>query len=53
MHGCHGASLYKSEDDRILENDNAKESTDDILFVNLAIYHGQTLGQPIVINYFY
>jgi predicted phosphohydrolase len=53
MHSCHGASLYKSEDNRILEGDHGKVSPNDILFVNLAIHHGRTLGQPVIIDYFY
>jgi Icc-related predicted phosphoesterase len=54
MHSCRGASLYKSEDNRILEDDaNTKASSNDILFVNLAIHQGRTLGQPVIIDYFY
>jgi hypothetical protein len=53
MHSCHGASLYKSEDNRILEGDHVSVSSNDILFVNLAIHQGRTFCQPVVIDYFY
>jgi Icc-related predicted phosphoesterase len=53
MHSCRGASLYKSDDNRILEGDRFKEGSNDILFVNLAIHQGKTLGEPVVIDYYY
>jgi len=53
MHSFHGASLYKSGDNRILEGDHVKVSSNDILFVNLAIHQGRTLGQTAVVDYFY
>ena len=54
MHECYGASLYKPEDNPTLEKSNSSLSNShDILFVNLAIKHGGTLGEPIVIDYIY
>ncbi|CAF1384598.1 unnamed protein product [Rotaria sp. Silwood1] len=53
IHDDHGASLYISEDNQALAEGNSISSSHDILFVNLAIDHGQRLGKPVVIDYFY
>jgi len=53
IHECRGASLYKSEDNQILEGEKFKPESNDILFVNLAIHQGRTLGKAIVIDYYY
>ncbi|UJR37932.1 hypothetical protein I4U23_030618 [Adineta vaga] len=53
MHSCFGASLYKSEDNQLLEGDLTKVASNDILFVNLAIHQGRTFNQPVIIDYFY
>ncbi|CAF1093027.1 unnamed protein product [Rotaria sordida] len=53
MHECRGASLYKSEDNRLLEGDEFQNQSNDILFVNLAVHQGKTLGEPTVIDYYY
>jgi predicted phosphohydrolase len=53
MHECRGASLYKSEDNRILEDNKFKSGSNDILFVNLAIHQGSTFGKAVVIDYFF
>ncbi len=53
MHTCRGASLYKSQDNQILEGDKMKSESNDILFVNLAIHQGRTLGEAVVIDYYY
>ncbi|CAF1086976.1 unnamed protein product [Adineta ricciae] len=53
MHSCFGASLYKSEDNRILEDDRINQPSNDILFVNLAVHQGETLNQPVIIDYLY
>jgi Icc-related predicted phosphoesterase len=53
MHECRGASLYKSEDNQILEGEKFKLKSNDILFVNLAIHQGRTLGEAVVIDYYY
>jgi len=53
MYSCHGASLYKNEDNRILEDDNVKVSSNDILLINLAIHQGRTFDQATARDYFY
>ncbi|CAF1159869.1 unnamed protein product [Adineta steineri] len=53
MHKCRGASLYKSENNQVLEGDHFQPQSNDILFVNLAIHQGKTLGEPVVIDYYY
>ncbi|CAF3518152.1 unnamed protein product [Adineta steineri] len=53
MHSCYGASLYKSEDNEILEGDHMKLNSNNILFINLAIHQGKTFNQPTIIDYFY
>jgi Icc-related predicted phosphoesterase len=53
MHDCYGASLYKSEDNQILEGNQFKTGSNDILFVNLAIHQGYTFAKAVVIDYYY
>jgi hypothetical protein len=54
MHICHGTSIYKSEENPHLQSTNSSlADSHDILFGNLAIHHGRTLGEPIVIDYIY
>jgi len=53
MHKCRGASLYKSEDNQTLEGENFNIDSHEILFVNLAIHQGKTLGEAVVIDYYY
>jgi Icc-related predicted phosphoesterase len=53
MHECPGASLYKSEDNKILEGEKYNRESNDILFVNLAIIQKRKLGNPVVIDYYY
>jgi predicted phosphohydrolase len=53
MHTCHGASLYKNEDNRILIGDTFNPESHDILFINLAVHQGRTLGEAVVIDYYY
>ncbi|CAF3353857.1 unnamed protein product [Rotaria socialis] len=53
MHSCYGASLYKSEDNRILEGDQFQTDSNDILFVNLAIHQRISYAKPTVIDYYY
>jgi Icc-related predicted phosphoesterase len=53
MHTCRGASLYKSEHNQNLESDKSITRSHDILFVNLAIHQGKTLGEAVVIDYYY
>ncbi|CAF0927512.1 unnamed protein product [Adineta ricciae] len=53
MHGSRGASLYKSEDNQILEGDQFHSDANDILFLNLAIHQGRRLGTAVVIDYYY
>jgi predicted phosphohydrolase len=53
MHACRGASLYKSEDNQVLEGEKYQSESNDILFVNLAIHQGRTLGEAVVIDYYY
>ncbi|CAF2713280.1 unnamed protein product [Rotaria sp. Silwood2] len=52
LHDDFGASLYKSEENRALENSSVP-SSHDILFANLAVDQGELLAQPVVIDYFY
>ncbi|UJR08310.1 hypothetical protein I4U23_012581 [Adineta vaga] len=53
MHASRGASLYKSEDNENLEGEHFQSGSNDILFVNLAIHQGKTLGEAVVIDYYY
>jgi len=53
MHTNRGASLYRSEDNEQLEGASYDPEQHDILFVNLAILQGKTLGQPVVLDYYY
>lgn len=53
MHGCHGASLYKSEDNTLLEGEDRQSPANNILFANLAIHQGRRLAEPTIIDYFY
>ena len=53
MHECYGASLYKSEDNQILEGNQFKTGSNDILFVNLAIHQEDTFAKAVVIDYYY
>lgn len=53
MHECHGASLYKSEDNGKLEGDYSPIGTNEILFVNVAAHWGKSLGEAVVIDYYY
>ncbi|CAF0927493.1 unnamed protein product [Adineta ricciae] len=53
MHECRGASLYRSEDNRTLEGEYSHDKSNEILFVNLAIHQGKTLGEAVVIDYYY
>ncbi|CAF1078290.1 unnamed protein product [Adineta steineri] len=53
MHKFYGASLYKSENNQIIEGDKFKSESNDILFVNLAIHQGRKLNEAVVIDYYY
>ena len=54
VHDCHGASLYKSEENAQLgEPSSSSTPSRDILFVNVAIDRGRTLSEPVVIDYIY
>jgi hypothetical protein len=54
VHDCYGASLYKSkENSQLGETSSSSNPSRDILFANVAINRGRTLGEPIVIDYIY
>ena len=53
MHACRGASLYRSEDNQLLEGEKYRSNSHDILFANLAIHQGRKLAQATVIDYYY
>jgi hypothetical protein len=37
----------------VLEGEKYQSASNDILFVNLAIHQGRTLGEAVVIDYYY
>ena len=53
MHAGRGASLYRSEENHLLEEDKSTKNSHDILFVNLAIHQGRRLAEATVIDYYY
>ena len=54
VHDCYGASLYKTmENTHLGEQNSSSTPSRDILFANVAMNRGRTLGEPIVIDYIY